>query len=215
MTIAIFANSAGWKVIGPELDAEVGAVDLLADPRHARQQQQGEADRPRSCSGSARARGSRAAATIVATKSTSPITNHCACSRASVVVDPVDHHEAEAGQHGDQREQVRVGVGQREADHDVRGEAEPEEDRAVGQRDVGEQRRALDEDRREAGGHQQRRRDQRQQLAVARAHHAPPAAPLELRDEVLRVVVRAQLVVVNVRLWRRRELVDRHARTRS
>ena len=44
MTIAILPNSAGWKAIGPELDAEVGAVDLLADPRHARQQQQQQAD---------------------------------------------------------------------------------------------------------------------------------------------------------------------------
>ena len=62
MTIAIFPNSAGWNATGPELDAEVGAVDLLADPGHARQQQQQQADERRSCSGSARARGSRAAA---------------------------------------------------------------------------------------------------------------------------------------------------------
>ena len=55
-----------------------------------------------------------------------------------VLVEPVDHHEAEAGEHGDKREQVRVRVGQREADHQVRREAEPEEHRAVGERDVRE-----------------------------------------------------------------------------
>ena len=45
----------------PDAHAEVGAVDLLADPGHAREQQQREARRTRSCSGSAPARGSRAA----------------------------------------------------------------------------------------------------------------------------------------------------------
>ena len=43
-----------------DLDPEVGAVDLLADPRQARRQQQQQADRRRSCSGSARAPRSRA-----------------------------------------------------------------------------------------------------------------------------------------------------------
>ena len=42
--IAIFANSAGWNEIGPIADAEVRAVDLLADPGHARQQEQPDAD---------------------------------------------------------------------------------------------------------------------------------------------------------------------------
>ena len=39
MTIAIFANSAGWKATeARDADAEVGAVGLRADPRHAREQ---------------------------------------------------------------------------------------------------------------------------------------------------------------------------------
>ena len=87
-----------------------------------------------------------------------------------VLVEAVEHHQAEAGEHGDEREEVRVGVGQRHAQHEVRGEAEREEDRAVGQRQVRQQLVALDEDRGEAGGQQQRRRDQREELAVAGVH---------------------------------------------
>ena len=43
-----------------DLDPEVGAVDLLADPRQPRRQQQQQADRRRSCTGSAPAPRSRA-----------------------------------------------------------------------------------------------------------------------------------------------------------
>ena len=57
-------------------------------------------------------------------------------------------------------------------DEDVSGEAQPEEDRAVGQRDVRQLARALDEDPREAGRDQQRGRDQRHELSVASAHRA-------------------------------------------
>ena len=53
-----------------------------------------------------------------------------------VLVDAVDHHEAEAREHRDEREQVRVGVRQREAQEHVRAEAQPEEDQPVGQRQV-------------------------------------------------------------------------------
>ena len=82
MMIAILPNSAGWKEIGPMLDAEVGAVDLLADPRHARQQQQhqaGERDRVAVALEHAQVaqQEDRRARTAI-----SPITNHCACSRA-------------------------------------------------------------------------------------------------------------------------------------
>ena len=99
-------------------------------------------------------------------------------------VDPVDHHDPDAREHRRQREQVRVRMGQREADHEVRGHAQPEEDRAVGQRhargvvqrDVGRRRRALvlllHEDGREATDDEQRRGQQSEQLAVARAQHA-------------------------------------------
>ncbi len=57
-----------------------------------------------------------------------------------LLVDPVDDDEAEAGEHRDEREQVRVGVRQREAQEQVPGEAQAEEQRAVGERDVGERR---------------------------------------------------------------------------
>ena len=45
MTIAIFAELGRLEGDRPELHAQVGAVDLLADARHARQQQQQQADR--------------------------------------------------------------------------------------------------------------------------------------------------------------------------
>ena len=139
MTIAIFANSAGWNVMRAEVDAEVGAVDLRADARHARQQQQhdaGERDHVAVALEHAvvAQEDDRAPRTA-----SSPTTNHCACSRASVVVDAVDHHQPEAREHRDEREQVRVGVGQREAHDEVRGQAEAEEHAAVGQRDVRQQ----------------------------------------------------------------------------
>ena len=86
-------------------------------------------------------------------------------------VDPVDLDDADAREHGGEREQVGVGVGQRAADHEVPGEAEREEDRAVGQRDAGEAVRGLDEDRREARGHEQRGGNEAEQLTVARAQH--------------------------------------------
>ena len=70
------------------------------------------------------------------------------------------------------------------------GDADAEEDRAVGQRDVGELLGLLDEDRGEPGRDEQRGRDQREQLAVAGAH-VPASldlAALERDHEVLGVV---------------------------
>jgi hypothetical protein len=89
-----------------------------------------------------------------------------------VLVEAVEHDEAEAGQHRDEREEVGVGVGQRHAQHEVCGQAERQEDQPVGQRQVRQQVVALDEDRGEPGGHEQRRRDQREELAVAGVHEA-------------------------------------------
>ena len=83
-------------------------------------------------------------------------------------VDSVDHHDSHAREHRDEREQVGIGVRQRETDHEVRRQAQPEEQRAVGERhaggvverEVGRRPRrvalGLDEDRREAGGDEQR-----------------------------------------------------------
>ena len=73
------------------------------------------------------------------------------------------------------------------------GQAQAEERGAVGQRDVGELGRLLDEDRGEAGGEQERGGDEGQQLAVAGAHSSRPFSSGD--HEVLRVVARAQLVV--------------------
>ena len=89
-----------------------------------------------------------------------------------VLVEAVEHDEAEAGEHRDERKQVRVGVGQRHAQDEVRGEAQREEDQPVRQRQVRQQVVALDEDRGEPGRHEQRRRDQREELAVAGVHEA-------------------------------------------
>ena len=169
MMIAILPNSAGWKATGPELDAEVGAVDLLADPGHARQQQQQQADER-----------DRVAVALEHAEVAQQQDRRREQDQADDeplrllarerVVDPVDDDEPEAREHAHEREHVRVRVGQREADHEVPGEAQQQEDRAVGQRDVRELLGLLDEDRGEPGGQQQRRRDQRHQLAVAGAH---------------------------------------------
>jgi hypothetical protein len=102
-----------------------------------------------------------------------------------LLVEAVEHHEAEAGEDGDEREEVRVGVGQRHAQHEVGREAQRQEDRAVGQRQVGEQVLALDEHRGEAGRQQQRRRDQREQLAVAGAHAWAPVLVVVLVADLL------------------------------
>ena len=57
--IPSFANSAGWNWIGPTLIAEERAVHLRADARQPGQHEQRRCSPPRSCSGSARARGGR------------------------------------------------------------------------------------------------------------------------------------------------------------
>ena len=49
------------------------------------------------------------------------------------LVDPVEHHQPDRREQGDEREQVRVGVGQPDAQEDVRGEADREEVRAEDQ----------------------------------------------------------------------------------
>ena len=47
---------------------------------------------------------------IVAANSDQPDDEPLRLLAREVLVDPVDHHEAEARQHRDEREQVRVGV---------------------------------------------------------------------------------------------------------
>ena len=107
-----FANSVGWKESGPIVDAEVGAVHLRADARQARQHQQPDADR-----------GDHVAVALERPQSRRKQDRrgeqHDAERRTSRllarerVVDPVDHHQPEGREQRDQREQVRVGVGQR------------------------------------------------------------------------------------------------------
>jgi hypothetical protein len=152
-----------------DLDVEVGAVDLLPDPRQPRQDQQHEGD------------GDNHVAVLLELAVVAKEQDRgreqdqpddeplCLLARVGGV-DPVDHHDPEARQQRHQGEQVRVGVGQREAQEHVRGQAQREEDRAIGQRRVGEDVLALDEDRGEARDHEAGRRQQPQQLAVARAH---------------------------------------------
>ena len=148
-----------------DLDAEVGAVDLLADPRQPRRQQQQQADR-----------GDRVAVALEDVVVAQEVDRQREEDEAEdepvglvagqVGVDPVDHHEAERGEQGDQREQVGVGVGQAEPQVDVGGEADREEVGAVDEAEVAEPRVLLGEDGGEAGGEQQGHRDQRQQLPV-------------------------------------------------
>ena len=100
-----------------------------------------------------------------------------AWSRARAVVDPVDHHQPDRGQQGDQGEEVGIGVGEPDPQVDVGGEADGEEVGAVDQAEVAELGPILGEDGGEARGQEQGDRDQGEQFAVAGAHFpAPPPA---------------------------------------
>ena len=134
--IAIFANSAGWNWIEPILTARNAPLTCCRSRAAAavnRSASPASGDRVAVALERAvvaqEARSSRQ-------KSSRPNTNHCACSRASSLVDPVDHHQPERGEHGDEREQVRVGVRQPRADEDVREHAAAEEEQPVGRRRV-------------------------------------------------------------------------------
>ena len=195
----------------PEADAEVGAVDLRADPGQARQQQHPDPDR-----GDGVAVALQHA--VVAQQDDrggeepQPDDEPLRLLAGQLLVDAVDHHQAEAGQDGEEREQVGVGVGQREAQHHVRRQAQAEEDRPVGQRDVVDDVVALDEDGREARRQQQRRRHERQQLAVARTGHRAASSPVSsCVTRSCASSLERSACSVTVLLLGRRELVDRHA----
>ena len=66
------------------------------------------------------------------------------------LVDPVEHDEPDRRERRAQREQVRVGVRQRDPQEEVGAEADREEVAAVDQAGVRDLVRALGEDRREA-----------------------------------------------------------------
>ena len=176
----IFENSAGWKAERAELDPEVGAVDLLADPRQARRQQQQQADR-----------GDRVPVALEHVVVAQELDRQREEDEAEDEpvrlvageggVDPVDHHQAEGGQQGGQREEVGVGVGEPDPQVDVGGKADREKVGAVDQAEVAEPRVLLGKDRGETGGEEQRDGDQGGQLAVAgRAHQIPAPRSLIL-----------------------------------
>ena len=75
-----------------------------------------------------------------------------------------------------------LGVRERDAQEEVRADAQPEEHRAIGEREVRELVGLLDEHRGEAGRHQQRRGHEPQQLAVAGAHLTCPRSILRTRS---------------------------------
>ena len=168
-----------------EVDREVRAVDFAPDPRQARQERRDDADQ-----------GNRVP--VALEHAYAPLSQRDHRRREEHQsedhplrllarqhrIDPVDHHDADARQHRRERQDVRVGVGERHAQHDVRQQAQSEEQRPVRQRrargsrqdGIGVRRQAvvllLDEDRREPGRDQQGRRNQAEQLTVARAEHA-------------------------------------------
>ena len=111
------------KAERPELDAEVGLVRLVADPRQPRQQQQrdpGEGDQV-----------AVALEHLVVAQEDDrqrerdqPDHEPVRLVAREALVEPEQHHDAERGEQRDQREQERVGVGQARADHEVGREAE-------------------------------------------------------------------------------------------
>ena len=147
-----------------DVDVQVGAVDFAADARQARQH---------------RHRRSPTAAIVYRYRSSTATPRlsqredrgreqHQADDHPLGLLarehrfDPVDHHNPDARQHGGQREQVGVGVRERDPDQHVRRQAQRQEQGSVPQRCArgavqrqvrGRRSRAvlgLDEDRREA-----------------------------------------------------------------
>ena len=165
MTIPILASSAGWKAIGPRLDAEVGAVHLGADQGQPRGQQQAEADQ-----------GDRVPVTLenrivleeVDHRGEEDQPDHEPVRLVAgqfvpgLGIEPVEHDQADRGQQGHQREEVRIGVGQPDPDVDVGGEADRQEIEPVGKAQVGQLAVVLREDRGEAEGQKQGNRDEGQ-----------------------------------------------------
>ncbi len=162
------------------MDREVGAVDLTADPGHARQHHR---DQGRECD---RVPVALDAAQVAQEDDREDENDEAADEPAGLVagqllVDPVDLDESHAREHRHERQQVGVGVRKRAANRDVRDQAEAEEDRTVGHRHLRRGVRVLRrEHRREARGHQQRRRNQAEELAIAGPHARAtvPMAPV-------------------------------------
>ena len=108
-----------------DVDVEVGAVDLLADPRQARQHGREDADRgDRVAVALEHADAVRAQREDRGGEQDQPDHHPLRLLARQHGVDAVDHHDPHAREHGDEREQVGVGVGQREADHEVRRQAQ-------------------------------------------------------------------------------------------
>ena len=162
--IPSFANSAGWNWIGPDLDGEERAADLLADagqPRHQQQRDRGRGDRvavalEHAVVADEQDRGA---------EEREPNHEPLRLLARQLGVDPVDHHHAHRREQGGEREHVGVGVRQPRPDEQVREHAQAEEDGAVGERGVAHVLGARGQHGRKAGGHQQRHRQQPEQLA--------------------------------------------------
>ena len=156
-----------------DVDAEVGAVDLRADPGDARQEEQ---EQP--------AEHDQVAVALEHEvvleeddrrhEQDQPDDEPVGLIAGEGLVDPVEHHQPDGGQQRDEREQVGVGVGEPDAQEDVRAEADGEEVGAEDQAGIGELVAADDEDRGEAGDQQAGDRDQPEQLPVPCAQPPPP-----------------------------------------
>jgi hypothetical protein len=91
-----------------------------------------------------------------------------------VRVQPVDQRQADRGEERHHRQQVRVGVGHREARDHVRDDVEAEEEERVGQRAGRDLRLVRDVDAREADAGDQPDDDEIEELAVPRGHSLMP-----------------------------------------
>ncbi len=167
------------------MDVEVGAVDLRADAGQARQDRHADPDGgDRVAVALEHAHAAPAQRDDRGGEEDESDDHPLRLLARQHGIDAVDHHDPDAREHGGEREQVGIGVRQRKADHQMRGQAQPEEQRPVGQGDrrgvVQRQIRfgpgrdvfGLDEDRGEAGDHQQRRGHEAQELAISGAQHS-------------------------------------------
>src|SRR5260221_6151215 len=154
----------------PDLHAEVGAVDLLTDPGQPWRQQQQQPDHR-----------DRIAVALEHVVVAQELDRQCEEDKAKhepvrliagqALVDPVDHHQPEGGQQGNQGEEVGIGVRQSQPQVDVGSDADREEVGAVDETEIAETGVLLGEPRGEPGAEQERDRDQGEELPV------PDAAP--------------------------------------
>jgi hypothetical protein len=161
----------GLEPHGPERNREEGAVLRMADAGHPRSEQEQHAGERQHVPVFPQHAVVLAQREDRAGIGDEPDHEPRGLVAREALVDPVELDQPEAGEHRDEWQQVRVGIGQRDRRDDVRDHDEPEESGAVEEGDVREVARVVREHRREPDGDEQRRRDQESEVTDAPKDH--------------------------------------------